>query len=432
MQAKRALRLLRPASVRSEARRVGGKLRRRLSGVEDRVVALEPERAVRGRVLLSYIVDPFLLPQCAEPSYDHTHDWECREMARAWLEAGFGVDVIHWTNFRFEPERAYDVLIDPRLNLERLGPLLGPGCLKVLHAETAHHSFHNAAQRRRLAALRERRGIALPPNRLIEENRAVEQADAVTLLGNDFTAGTYAFAGKPMFRVPISNPFPYPFPEDRDFEAARRRFLWFGSGGLVHKGLDLVLEAFAGMPELELTVCGPIAREPAFERAYWLELYRTRNIQTLGWVDVAGEAFREIAWSHLGVVYPSCSEGGGGSVVTCMHAGLVPLVTREASVDVSPERAVVLDDPTVEGVHRAARALAARPPAELREMARAAWGFARERHTRERFAEAYRRTVGELLALRERERLGPEERRLSALEEAGSAATLPAGREVRR
>jgi glycosyltransferase involved in cell wall biosynthesis len=432
VQAKRALRLLRPASLRSEARRVGGKLRRRLSGVEDRRVSLETEGESRGRVLLSYIIDPFLLPPCAEPSYDHTHDWECREMARAWLEAGHAVDVIHWTNTRFEPERPYDVLIDPRLNLERLGPLLGPGCLKVLHAETAHHAFHNAAQRRRLAALAERRRVTLPPERLIEENRAAEHADAVTVLGNEFTAGTYGFAGKPMFRVPISNPFPFPFPEGRDLAAARRRFLWFGSGGLVHKGLDLVLEAFAGAPELELTVCGPIAREPAFERAYWRELYETPSIRTLGWVDVAEAAFREIARSHLGVVYPSCSEGGGGSVVTCMHAGLVPLVTREASVDVSPERGVVLDDPTVEGVRRAARALAARPPAELRELARAAWGFARERHTRERFAEAYRRTVGELLALRERERFGPEERRLSALEEAGSAAALPAGREVRR
>lgn len=424
MQAKRALRLLRPPSLRSEARRVGGKLRRRLSGVEDRRVSLETEGEPRGRVLLSYIVDPFLLPPCAEPSYDHTHDWECREMARAWLEAGYAVDAIHWTNTRFEPERAYDVLIDPRLNLERLGPLLGPGCLKVLHAETAHHAFHNAAQRRRLAALAERRRVTLPPERLIEENRGAEHADAITVLGNEFTAGTYAFAGKPMFRVPISNPFPLPFPEGRDLPAARRRFLWFGSGGLVHKGLDLVLEAFAGTPELELTVCGPIAREPAFERAYWRELYETPSIRTLGWVDIAGPAFREVARTHLTAVYPSSSEGGGGSVVTCMHAGLVPLVTPEASVDVTPERGVVLDDPTVEGVRRAARALSARPPAELRETARAAWTFARERHTRERFAEVYRRTVGELLALRDRQRL--------VLEAAAAAAAVPAGRELRR
>ncbi|HUP41790.1 MAG TPA: glycosyltransferase, partial [Thermoanaerobaculia bacterium] len=242
----------------------------------------------------------------------------------------------------------------------------------------------------------------LPPERLIEENRAAEHADAVTVLGNEFTAGTYAFAGKPMYRVPISNPFPLPFPEGRDLAAARRRFLWFGSGGLVHKGLDLVLEAFAGAPELELTVCGPVAREPAFERAYWRELHRTANIRVAGWVDVAAEAFRELARSHLATVYPSCSEGGGGSVVTCMHAGLIPVVTREASVDVAPEYGVVLEEASVEGVRRAARSLAARPPDELRERARAAWAFARGRHTRELFAERYRGVVRELLELRRR------------------------------
>lgn len=395
----RLVRLLRPRTFRRELRRVSGKLLRRLRRIEDRVVRLEPEGPPRGRVLLSYVVDPFCLPPDAEPSYDHTHHWECREMARAWLEAGYAVDAVHWTNTRFEPEGTYDVLVDPRLNLERLAPRFRPRGLAVLHAETAHHSFHNAAQRRRLEALRERRGTELPANRLIEENRAVEHADAIVVLGNEFTSGTYAFGGKPMLRVPISNPFLYPFPEDKDFDAARRRFLWFGSGGLVHKGLDLVLEAFAGMPEMHLTVCGPVAREPEFERAYWRELYRTANVTTLGWVDVAGPGFRELGRSCLATVYPSCSEGGGGSVITCMHAGLVPVVTPEASVDVTPERGVVLGEASVDGVRRAVRELAGRPAEELRETARAAWTFARERHTRERFASEYRRAVRKLLEL---------------------------------
>lgn len=405
-----ALRIARPSYFASEVRRVARKVERRARKLDERVVSLRPEGApAHGRVLLSYIVDPFLLPPGAEPSHDHTHHWECREMARAWLEAGYAVDAIHWTNTRFEPVAGtvYDVLIDPRLNLERLGPRLGPGCLKILHAETAHHSFHNPAQERRRRALCERRGFELPPNKMLEENRALEHADAITLVGNEFTAGTYASGGKPIFRVPLSNPFLYPFPEERDLARARRRFLWFGSGGLVHKGLDLVLEAFAGLPDHHLTVCGPIDREPVFERAYWRELHQTPNIRTEGWVDVGpgpgGERFTEIARSTLGVVYPSSSEGGGGSVITCMHAGLVPLVTREASVDLrsgdGPEHGVRLDDVSVEGIRRAVRELSERPADELEAMARAAWRHAREHHTRERFAREYRRVVGELEAL---------------------------------
>lgn len=377
---------------------------RRARRTDERVVRLPPlgGGAPRGRVLLSYIVDP-LLPG-AEVSYTHTHFWECREMATAWREAGYAVDAIHWTNTRFEPAPgdAYDVLIDPRLNLERLAERLGSGCLKVLHAETAHFTFHNPAQETRYAALAERRGIALPAERRLEENRALEHADAITLVGNDFTAGTYAAqaADTPIFRVPLSNPFEYPYPEGRDVARARRRFVWFGSGGLVHKGLDLVLEAFAGLPGLHLTVCGPIDREPDFERAYWRELYDTPNIRTEGWVDVRpGERFEELARHSIATVYPSCSEGGGGSVITCMHAGLVPVVTREASVDLDPAYGVLLPEPTVEGVRRAVLALSARAPEDLDRMARSAWRFARQRHTRELFAREYRQAVGELEAL---------------------------------
>lgn len=415
-----ALRLGRPSRVAREARRIGAKLARRARGIDGRVVRLPPEGGgvARGRVLLSYVIDPFLLSPDAEPSHAHTHFWECREMARAWREAGWAVDAIHWTNRAFEPDGPYDVLIDPRLNLERLAPRLGPACLEVLHAETAHHTFHNPAQEARRAALRKRRGVDLPPERMLEENRALEHADAITLVGNAFTAGTYeraasdadpAGAGPPIFRVPLSNAFLYPYPEERDVESARRRFVWFGSGGLVHKGLDLVLEAFAGLPDHRLTVCGPVDREPEFEREYWRELYRTPSIRTLGWVDAApGGRFQELARESIATIYPSCSEGGGGSVITCMHAGLIPVVTPEASVDLDRSYGVLLGEATVDGIRRAVTALSGRPAEELDAMARAARRHVREHHTRERFAREYRRVVGELEGLIGRRRTARE------------------------
>lgn len=397
-RAQATLRLLRPGTFRSEVERVGRKIVRRARGIERRTATLPPADGAepRGRVLFSYIVDPFLVPE-EEVSYDHTHDWESLTMARTFAGLGYAVDAIHWTNTGFEPRHEYDVLVDPRLNMERLGPGLPEGSVKILHAETAHHAFHNAAQRRRLEALAERRGIELAPFKLVEENRAVEHADAITILGNEFTAETYAFAGKPTHRVPISTPFLYPFPEGKDFATARRRFVWFGSGGMVHKGLDLVLEAFAGMPDLQLTVCGPVARERQFELAFWRELHETPNIRTMGWVDVAGGAFRQVCEQSAALVYPSCSEGGGGSVITCMHAGLIPLVSREASVDVDPSYGRVLAESTVEGVRDAVRELAGRPAEEVEAMARAAWSHAREHHTRETFARGYRRAVEEIL-----------------------------------
>jgi glycosyltransferase involved in cell wall biosynthesis len=379
------------------ARRALGRLLRRLRGVEIRRVRLVPDRAPVGRVLLSYIIDPFLVRGERAISLAHTQDWECWRMAHTWRELGFAVDVIHWTNARFAPDSPYDVLIDPRHNLERLSPLVGAECLKVFHAETAHWRTSDDAQRRRLDELAARRGVRLRQLRLVGENRGIETADCAVVLGNEWTLATYRPFGKPLFRVPLSNACLYPSPEGKDFERCRRRFVWFGAPHFVHKGLDRTLEAFAGAPELELSVAGPIDRDAEFANAYARELFATPNIATLGWLDVASERFRALAAGNAGAVFPSCSEGGGGSAVTTMHAGLVPVVTPEASVDVDPSCGVLLPDADVETIRAAARALAIRPAAELRALAVAAWRRARAGHTRESFARDYRAAVLQIL-----------------------------------
>jgi glycosyltransferase involved in cell wall biosynthesis len=358
---------------------------------------------VRSASLLSYIVDPFLLPDGRPLPHSHTHFWESREIGRILADLGFEVDVIQWSNTAFRPTVEYDLLVDVRLNLERLAPQVGPRCLKVMHVETGHPAFYNPAQLRRLEALERRRGIRLPPYKTIAENRAIEVADAATILGNVATQETYRFAGKPLYPVPISQPVLYDFPEGKDFDAVRRHFLWLGSAGMVHKGLDLVLELFASLPDFHLTVCGPVERERTFEAAFERELYRTSNIETVGWVDVASSAFTALARRTLGLVYPSCSEGQNGGTVTCLHAGLIPVVTRETGVDVDPGFGVVLADAEPETRRLVVFGLAGRPAAELEAMARRGWTWAREHHTRESFATGYRRAIVEII-----ERFRPE------------------------
>lgn len=389
---------MRLRSLPDRVRRTLERELRKVRGIDEKVVRLPAEEgAARGRALFSYIVDPFLLPPGAGLPHSHTHFWESWTMARTLCALGFEVDAIHWTNKSFVPRERYDLFVDVRLNLERLGPALGPECLKVLHAETGHVSFYNPAQLARLAALEARRGIRLAPFKMLEPNRAIESADCATLVGNERTLSTYRFAGKPLWPVPISQPVLYPFPEGKDFAAARSRFLWFGSGGMVHKGLDLVLDAFAGLPDLHLTVCGPVERERAFESAYARELYRTPNIRTVGWIDVLGPDFLSLARRTLALVYPSCSEGQNGGTVTCLHAGLLAVVTPEVGVDVDPSFGRLLAEPTVEAIRASAVELSRRDPDELAAMARRAWEFAREHHTRERFAAGYRRAMIEIL-----------------------------------
>jgi glycosyltransferase involved in cell wall biosynthesis len=356
---------------------------------KSRVVHLKPTRPPQGNVLISYMIVPFASRRRREALPDHTSYWECVRMAETFLEMGYNVDVINSYSRTFSPKKDYAFFIEHRTVLERVATVLNKDCVKIMHIDTAHTLFHNAAEANRLLDLQCRRGVTLRPRRFMMPNLAIEHSDCATILGNEFTMGTFAYARKPLHRIPISATVLYDWPEGKDFEASRRHFIWLNSGGLVHKGLDLVLEAFAGMPDHRLSVCGPVDKEDDFARAFHKELYETPNIHALGWIDVASQDFIDLTRSAAGLVSPSCSEGCSGSVVACMHAGLVPIISYESGVDVSADRGIVLPNCSVEEIRRAVRSISSLPAAEIQAMARRSWEYARATHTRQRFAEAY-------------------------------------------
>lgn len=395
---KRRLQSYKPYIIASEIKHVLKKHFKKLDDPHRSIISLEPDDPSRGNVLLCNVIDPFLLKPGQPVSCAHTHDWESLQIAKTFLEFGYCVDVISYKNNTFTPQKDYSFFIDSRWNLERLAPLLNSDCVKVMHIDTAHILFHNAAEARRLVELQQRRGVTLLPRRFEMPNKAIEMADCATALGNEFTISTYRYAKKPIYRIPISTPVLYAFPDDKDFESCRKRFLWLGSGGMVHKGLDLVLDAFAQLPEYHLTICGPVQDEQDFEQAFYKELYQSPNVHTVGWVDIDSPEFIAIANSCIGLIYPSCSEGGGGSVVTCMHAGLIPIVSYESSVDVEDDFGLILRTCSVEEIKGAIRKVSDLPTQELKQRARGTWQFVRTNHTRERFALEYRNVMAKVIA----------------------------------
>jgi glycosyltransferase involved in cell wall biosynthesis len=280
--------------------------------------------------------------------------------------------------------------------------MLDEACLKIVHFDTAHWLFNNHATYSRSLNLQRRRGVTIPANsqRIVEGNLAIEYADCGTILGNQFTMSTYQYAGKPLFRIHIPSCVTFPWPESKDYEACRKNFLWFGSNGLVHKGLDLVLDTFADMPDCNLTICGPIQEEKYFVKEFYQLLYERPNIHTIGWVDVDSPRFIEIADRSVGLIYPSCSEGGGGNVITCMHAGLIPIVSYESSVDVDDSCGLILAENSIDEIKDAIHRVYSLPGLEIKRMSRNAWEFARTHHTKERYIEEFKKTILNIMSLR--------------------------------
>lgn len=351
--------------------------------------SFDPTGEPRGRALLAHVLEGVLPDSEDDIPTHHNHFREARAIVRVLRRLGYAVDVISFRNRYFEPKHHYDLFVSSRVNFELIAPRLPESCIKVTHLDTAHWAFSNERSAQRVIDVQNRRGVTVPSIRPLKMTRAIDLADAATMLGSRYTCDTYAYAGKPILQVPNPATALGPSPADRDWSVARRNFVWMGSKGLVMKGLDLVLEAFRSMPDLALTVLGPIDDDTAFRAEFHEELYRTPNIRVHGWVDVTGEDFRRICASSAGLVYPSCAEGAAGAVVNALHHGLIPIVTPEAGIDMSPEWVVPIDGLKVEAVVDSVRAVADMPSEVLGAYAQAIWETARSTFTVEAFELAY-------------------------------------------
>lgn len=154
------------------------------------------------------------------------------------------------------------------------------------------------------------------------------------LIGNEFNKKTYdAYSFEKFYLVPNTG---YDFKPPIVFSSKKnpKSFLYFGSYGAVHKGLDLLLDIFSQKDfPCKLYVCGLYYEEKDFVDAYKRELYNTDNIIPVGFVDVSSSIFRDLCEECCYTILPSCSEGMAGSITTCMSAGVVPICSRQCGFD---------------------------------------------------------------------------------------------------
>ncbi|MGB5725947.1 MAG: hypothetical protein WBM52_01920 [Thiogranum sp.] len=373
--------------------RCGGQLTR------SALVRLQPDKRLRGRMLLSYATQVYEGLLRGQPfNRNHISAWHNFQIARTFLDLGFQVDVIPFDDHRFTPKVDYDVTVDINSNIGRLADRLGPGCIKILHPMFSHWTIHNSRSYARHAALAQRRGAALKPLRLLEPNDSVECTDYITSRGGAFSRASYDYGKAPLLRLPQITPASIEDYLDRDIDRCRNRFVWLSGKGMVHKGLDLVLEAFAGLPDCHLTVCGRVSREKPFESLYQRELYELPNIETIDWIDTLSARFRQIASESMALVLPSASEFSCGSVIAGMMTGLIPVTTPSTDIDVS-EIGFSIEEDSVEAVRSAVCAVRDQPTARLAEMSQASWDAANQRYGRDKFLRAYREAICGILDL---------------------------------
>lgn len=332
--------------------------------------------------LLVYVTEPFITGM----NNTHQNSWQVIEIARVISKFGYNVDVCDYNYNKSDFNKKYDLLIDlhPRDNAV-YNKFLKPDCIKIAYLTGSNTSFSNVAEQKRINDVYRRRNIKLIPRRqapLI--SKRIENYDAIFFIGNEYNLKTYSeFKMPPVYFIKNTG---YDFNFGNEKRKANN-FMFLGSAGQVHKGLDLLLEIFAQKcRDCNLYVCSSFENESDFCEAYKHELYNTSNIHPIGFVDIKSDKFKEIAEKCAYMIMPSCSEGIAGSVLTAMSAGMIPIVSRECGFE--DDEVIYLKDCSKECIEKSIKYYAVKDNEWIKNESDKAIKIVKERYSEECFIES--------------------------------------------
>lgn len=274
--------------------------------------------------------------------YRHTNLWEIVEIVRILNRYGYVVDVVDRDAKHFVPEDVYDLFLG--LGAGHSGKRFSqyakkmPRANKILIAAGPEPRLSNKLVQAQYARFNSRHRCEIAAMRLtegIDFESFAKDTDYFMPIGEHHTVcpQSYMALGKPVLNyLPSTSPAIQFLPEWLKTRS-RRAFLCFAGDGFICKGVDIVVDAFADMPDAEVYICGPRS-EPGFFEVLEGKLAASPNIRYEGFIKIGGPRFDKLAAHCAYVVFPSSAEGCATSIATVMRAGLLPIVTRETGIDV--------------------------------------------------------------------------------------------------
>lgn len=328
--------------------------------MEERLILSSVRRGGTRRALLCYTLMPFLKRKAT-----HTNFSEVNVIADHLGSAGFTVDVVHYTyKGRIDYSR-YDLIFGFGEPFEE--SFSTPEPVKRIHYLTGAYSFYqNAAEISRVIAVNEKYNGKLTPKRLVKWTwpQSLMLSDLVVIVGNQWTLSTYPTNTLAPLRLINATAMCTGGSPIKVINSPRVDFLWFGSSGLVHKGLDLCLEFFRKNSGYHIHICGP--KEQDFMSLFRSDLLRS-NVHFHGFVDVGSDLYRNIVSKCLFAVLPTCSEGQSTSLLTVMADGLIPIATINSGLDIDT-LGIVIEELSTESVAKAISKALSLPTSELKTL----------------------------------------------------------------
>ncbi len=301
------------------------------------------------KALLYYKNDSIVFPSLAK-FYTHSNFWEICEIVRLLNRYGFMVDLVDRDAKNFIPKNDYRLFIG--LGAGHSGKFFAkyaknmPSAIKVLLAAGPEPTISNKLVTEQYERFNKRKKSKVPAMRLTQDldfESFARIADYFLVIGEpgSFCPETYEYLKKPVLTyLPSSSP-KISFDPIWITKRNRKSFLCFAGSGFICKGVDVLVDAFLKMPDMNLHICGPNTEKSFFE-VMGQNILKSNNIFYEGFVDIGEKKFNELIEKCSYVIFASSSEGCATSVTTVLRGGLIPILTTESGINVG-EFGYILD-----------------------------------------------------------------------------------------
>ncbi len=278
------------------------------------------------KVLFSYLSDYLFMDKWGA-QYGTRHV-ECAAFVKALLDKGCRVDVSDCNNER-DIRSDYDYIIGFG-SAFRKARLLNPSAKTILYLTEKTPDFSFKKEKERIDYFYERHHVKVGFSRSGQffKNEDFVGLDMCIMLGKQSDLALLPRQIKSFDITPTGLKNVNVNTNIRQYKNAKKHFLWLGSSGAIHKGLDILIDVFKKHPDLTLHIVG----------LHWsdrpiISKILVKNTIDYGYMNINSKEFASIAETCAYCISPSCSEGVSTSVITAMNHGLIPIVSEECSLD---------------------------------------------------------------------------------------------------
>lgn len=292
------------------------------------------------KVLIIYIDTPFKIT-----NFENIYSSNILEMeviTKYFIENNYIIDIIYvkdFFNYSKIKNKKYDVIFG-------FGDIFYKVCrnnkdaVKILYLTENHPDFSYKEEKKRVDYFNKRK------NKKAKITRSGSYYKEEQFLIADYFINMGKTSEIKKYDKPIFNIFPSALInknfilKKKDFNKAKKEFLWFGSNGSIHKGLDILIDVFSKREDVILHICGLNNKDKKI-----LKIKKRNNIINHGKINVKSDEFLKIVNKCAFLIHPSCSEATSTSVLTGMIHGLIPIIVKNSSsLDILEDKALFLED----------------------------------------------------------------------------------------